>query len=248
MQKIPSPKEQARRLKAFLATTGLELPHQVSLEAVAISMGFKNWKTMSAQTDKPAPSALQDVIPGPADGKLFEVPVTVNAPMTALITVRSDSYNRALLIAKAYAREVYPRAFTLNTEIPRFYKDFCAPDPVPEPELMTPEPAEGDFDAATADVSNNMGMSGEFSIQSKDGNYLLTAELSPLNPDSSNDNLRSKCTITISLAYGENHAKEGTKITGFTEGYVFGGDDRTRGDHLEELFKGGELLNMLYAR
>lgn len=48
MHQIPQPKDQARLLKDFFAARGMKVPHQDMLEAVAIVMGFRNWKTMAS--------------------------------------------------------------------------------------------------------------------------------------------------------------------------------------------------------
>jgi hypothetical protein len=48
MHQIPQPKEQARLLKAALATRGIKLDHQDALEVVATVMGFRSWQTMAA--------------------------------------------------------------------------------------------------------------------------------------------------------------------------------------------------------
>jgi len=48
MHQIPQPKDQARLLKAALAARGIKLAHQEALEVVALTMGFRNWKSMAA--------------------------------------------------------------------------------------------------------------------------------------------------------------------------------------------------------
>jgi hypothetical protein len=92
-----------------------------------------------------------------------------------------------------------------------------------------------------------MGMYGEFSVRSHDGQYLFQAILTPNEPDSSDDNRRSRCTLEVSLQYSENSDKEGTVIVKNSVDFVYGGDDRMRGDYLEELFFDEDLYEYLFS-
>lgn len=262
MHQVPQPKEQATLLKAYLAEAGLTLGHQRALEAIAKVMGYKNWKTMAAQT-RPAPVApaaqpVQVLVPGPADGELYDVPVTVKETATAIFQVRAFSAEEAIDAACELAHSEYPEKFTLDEGNYKSLRDFYCPDsdevtPVAaagvsdEPHQDEPHKALGvsDFDDTTADVANNMGMYGEFSITSEDKQYLLTALLESGEPDSSNDKRRAQCTLTVTLEYGVDHEKEGEKIVTFAQPYEYWGDDRMRGDELEGLFNDGTLLKLL---
>ena len=106
MPQIPHPGDQARILREFLAANDLALAHQLSLEAVALTMGHKNWKTMSAHAGE-QPAAGED---------------TGNTAAFDVLGLTED-----------------------------------------------------DFDPETASFANNMGMGGEFSVISRDGQYLLQA-------------------------------------------------------------------------
>lgn len=251
MQTTTTPKAQARALKEYLQENGITVSHQTSLEAVAKVMGFKNWQTYSAQkpqSAKPvaATPEVEDfpVLGVPECGLLYEVPITVDYTMTANFKVRADSTQDAIDIAREFAQTVFPRGFEVDEGNYRGAKDFYCPDrDAVEPTItLTTE----DFDDNTISVANNMGMSGEFSISTTNEDYFLSAELNPEDPDNSDDDIRAKCTLTISLEYGEESEHIGTIVTK-TVDYEYYGDDRARGDHLEEMFQDGELLSRLMA-
>lgn len=55
------------------------------------------------------------------------------------------------------------------------------------------------FAGAESEESSDRGMAGEYSIESLDGRYSLAALISAKNPDCSDDELREKCYLTITL-------------------------------------------------
>jgi transcriptional regulator with XRE-family HTH domain len=57
MQTTKSIKSQAKLLRSHFATHNIELTHSQCLEAVAVSLGFKNWRTAEALLPSDAPVA-----------------------------------------------------------------------------------------------------------------------------------------------------------------------------------------------
>lgn len=55
------------------------------------------------------------------------------------------------------------------------------------------------FAGAESEESSDRGMAGEYSIETIDGRYSLTASISAKNPDCSDDELREKCHLTVTL-------------------------------------------------
>lgn len=55
------------------------------------------------------------------------------------------------------------------------------------------------FAGAESEESSDRGMAGEYSIETLDGHYRLAATISAKNPDCSDDEMREKCDLTITL-------------------------------------------------
>ena len=124
---------------------------------------------------------------------------------------------------------------------PKDLKEFIA-----ETESFFNQLAPEDFDVTTIVEASNHGMLGEFSVKSIDGAFKLTATYSKHEPDNSNDNARSKGTMSIALAYADGHERAGQILAKRTKPYVFHGEDL--GGHLQELFEEYELLDILFKR
>ena len=262
MQNQPEFKKQAAALRKYLKELGLELSHQHSLEAIAKVAGFKNWKTMSASTPV-APVAQShssesvgrlNEITGPLDGALYKVPVTVEVTETCWIELRA--HNKALAIEAALNRAVYqyPKGFEADEGNTKKFDDFYCPDSdsievleegTAEP-VVLPQLGVSDFDADSKDGAENSGMRGEFWVDTFEQEYRLWAELNPHEPDNSNDEIRSKCDLTIRLEFGEGSEQEGEVLAKICIPYQYYGSDYLRGAHLEELFDDGDLLAKLY--
>lgn len=101
------------------------------------------------------------------------------------------------------------------------------------------------FDEDTFESSNNSGMLGEFSAETLDGRYKLSATLSMNEPDNSDEDIRAQGELTVTVTYGQNHPQEGKKLACVWFEYEYHSNDP--GDHLQEYFESGALLEMLVS-
>ncbi len=89
-------KEQAARLRAFLANKGIDLKHTNALEAVAQMQGVKNWHVLQTLADKDPGTPTQS-----STGKRFQI-VDPDSSSTTRITVdlpteREEAFYRLLV-------------------------------------------------------------------------------------------------------------------------------------------------------
>lgn len=262
MHKVPEPKTQAKLLKGYLASLGLSLPHQKALEASAVLMGFKDWKTYSATRaslsgiragvapDEPSFEPKDEAqLVAEQQGTRYKVPVTVAVTETAYHSVYADSVADAIELALHRAHESYPQGFVKDAENILKLADFYCPDESMAEEVYNPAVhlTVEQFDDDTLCVENYLGMYGEISVETLGGTYQVCATLTPDEPDCSDDERRSECTLEISLNYGSTHSGEGEVLLTVTQEYEYSCDGNTHGLHLQELFEDGTLLEMLFT-
>jgi hypothetical protein len=197
-------------------------------------------------------------VPGPVGGRLFRIPVTVDVTQTAAILVRGNSAEEAIELARKFAHESYPQLFALDEGnyrgLPDFYVgDEQAVEPLEPSDTVAQDPS-GEaifeleslsldlFDEDDFEFTSNGGMSGEFSCEAKAGDLELCAQLSPYEPDNSNDDRRSRCCLDVQLK----RLPSGELLASYTQKqYVYGGEDR--GDHLADMMNDGTLFELLQA-
>jgi len=91
-------------------------------------------------------------------------------------------------------------------------------------------------------TSNGVGMAGELQARSACGQFRVEASLSKDHPDAADEELRSQCSLDVSL-----ETADGEPLYAFTGmAYEYHGD--SPGEHLAELLREDEggLLQMLF--
>lgn len=89
-------KDQARRLRSSLASTGSDINHSKALELVASQYGFRDWNTlMAAIGNRPRKLSTGDRVSGHYLGQRFSAEIIAINPMTSApgrmrITVHFD--------------------------------------------------------------------------------------------------------------------------------------------------------------
>lgn len=74
-------KTQAKRLRLALSAEGEAVSHSQALELIAVHHGFRDWNTLSAQLDAPAPLQIGESVSGRYLGRAFSAEVLSVEPV-----------------------------------------------------------------------------------------------------------------------------------------------------------------------
>lgn len=273
MHPLPSAKTQARLLRQHLSKLGFTVPHQDCLEAVALVMGFKDWKTYCA-ADGPskimplsAPTAPVASTSAPNDawakaarnvdesaGALYTVPVTVDVTMTAQVLVRASDTQSAAEHARRLAKENYPAGFELDEGNYHGLADFYVSDADAVTCEGSPEPKGppvlSQDDLSIVSASYHLGsreLGGSLTVFTKDRKYQVKAKLSANGATLADGPNAHRGTLLIRLEpYGNFMAVADhwpVLAEYVNEDYAY--HAALPGAHLHELLLDGKLLDFL---